>query len=192
MTRSASPKSKTSAAVALWQSAAAFAAYKHRHQLRKDARTPYFSHTARVAMTVACVFGCTDPVALAAAYLHDTIEDTTTDYDDLAREFGEEVAACVAALSKNMAMPEPVREPEYYARLAAGPWQSRLVKLADVFDNVCDLAMYPEAERAKQTRKSVARARHAVDLARGDVRHPEAGPVFKAALASVERLLKSA
>ncbi len=89
----------------LFQEAAAFAARAHRHQLRKDGRTPYVSHVVRVALTVTQVFWCDDPVVLAAALLHDTIEDTTTDYDDLAERFGKEVADCVAALTKNMTLP---------------------------------------------------------------------------------------
>jgi (p)ppGpp synthase/HD superfamily hydrolase len=52
-----------------------------------------------VALTVRQVFGVDDEVALAAALLHDTIEDATTDYDDLIEAFGREVAEAVAALT---------------------------------------------------------------------------------------------
>ncbi|MCH9010455.1 MAG: HD domain-containing protein [Chloroflexi bacterium] len=55
----------------LWQHAASFAARAHRNQVRNDERIPYFSHPARVAMTVAVRFGCGDETALAAAFLHD-------------------------------------------------------------------------------------------------------------------------
>ena len=122
----------------LWQRAASFAAHAHRGQIRKDDRTPYFAHCVRVAMTVRDVFGCADQVAIASAFLHDTIEDTTTDFDDLAERFGVEVATCVAALTKNPTMPEHVREPAYDAGLAAASWQARLIKLADVYDNFHD------------------------------------------------------
>lgn len=122
----------------VWQSAASFAAHAHRNQIRKDNRTPYFAHPVRVAFTVRDVFGCEDAVAIAAAFLHDTIEDTTTDYDDLFERFGAEVAGCVAALTKNPTLPEHVREPAYDAGLAAATWQARLVKLADVYDNFHD------------------------------------------------------
>ncbi|MFQ5873390.1 MAG: Lon protease family protein, partial [Dehalococcoidia bacterium] len=43
--------------------AAAFAAWAHAGQIRKDGRTPYFSHPVRVALTVALKFGCTDEIA---------------------------------------------------------------------------------------------------------------------------------
>lgn len=125
--------------VELWQQAASFAAWKHRHQLRKDGRTPYAAHPFRVAATVQTVFGCTDPVAIAAALLHDTIEDTLTDYDELHEKFGEPVADIVSSLTKNMALPDARREADYDGRLMGADWRARLIKLADVFDNSCDL-----------------------------------------------------
>src|SRR5262245_47291713 len=81
--------------------AVAFAARAHKPQLRKDGQTPYVSHVFRVCLIVRHVFGVSDPRVLTAAVLHDTIEDTTTDYDDVAARFGEEVASWVAALSKD-------------------------------------------------------------------------------------------
>src|ERR1051326_7002790 len=97
----------------LWQRAASLAARAHLHQVRKDGRTPYFAHPVRVALAVSGVFGCRDEAALAAALLHDTIEDSTIDYDDLRGEFGSPVADLVAALTKNAALPEREREREY-------------------------------------------------------------------------------
>jgi guanosine-3',5'-bis(diphosphate) 3'-pyrophosphohydrolase len=125
--------------VAVWQQAASFAAWKHRHQIRKDGRTPYITHPFRVAMTVRTVFGCDDPIAIAAALLHDTIEDTLTDYDELHDRFGTAIADIVAALTKNMALPDMKREADYDHRLAAADWRAKLVKLGDVFDNYSDL-----------------------------------------------------
>lgn len=121
-----------------WQAAASFAARAHQHQLRKDGRTPYVAHPVRVAMTVAFVFGCIDETVLAAALLHDTIEDTGTDYDDLEQAFGRDVAGIVAALTKNKALREPEREHEYDQRLAAAGWRAALIKLADCYDNLTD------------------------------------------------------
>src|SRR6478735_6818382 len=90
--------------------AAAFAARKHEHQKRKDGKTPYFSHPVRVCLVVRQVFGFDDPRMLAAALLHDTIEDTTTDYDDIVERFGPDVARWVAAVSKDSRMPFDERE----------------------------------------------------------------------------------
>src|SRR5690606_27204570 len=115
------------------------AARAHQGQTRKDGLTPYFSHSVRVALTLRQTFGCDDPIALAAAILHDTIEDTPADYDDIAEGFGSEIAGIVAALTKNMILPESEREPEYDARLSQADWRARLIKLADVYDNLSDM-----------------------------------------------------
>ena len=122
----------------IWQRATAFAASRHAGQLRKDNQTPYVSHVFRVAFTLRDLFGCDDPDALAAALLHDTIEDTRTDYDDIELAFGPRVADLVASLTKNQLLPEPEREVEYDRRLARADKLARLVKLADVYDNLCD------------------------------------------------------
>ncbi len=140
----------------LWHEAAAFAARAHRDQVRKDVRkTPYFSHPARVAMTLAVIFGCDDKTVLAAALLHDVIEDTTTDYDNLIEHFGKEVADIVACLSKDPRVVEPDRERLYDEQLAVGPWQARLVKLADVYDNLADA---PDDETRRRMLERLDRA----------------------------------
>jgi (p)ppGpp synthase/HD superfamily hydrolase len=154
----------------LWQAAASFAARAHQGQLRKDGATPYFAHPVRVAMTIRHVFGCDDDAAICAGFLHDTIEDTTTDYDDLHGAFGADVADIVAAMTKNMALPEKAREADYDRRLGAADWRARLVKLADVYDNWCDSRELSATSRRKLTDK-VARA---IALAEGDrAGHPE-------------------
>src|SRR5256885_16506317 len=85
--------------------AISFAARKHQGQLRKDDRTPYFAHPVRVMMIVRDRWGITDPEVLAAAGLHDTIEDTTTDYDDGTKRFGPRVAHPVPLLPKDNRLP---------------------------------------------------------------------------------------
>ena len=147
-----------------WMKAATFAAWKHRHQIRKDGKTPYIAHPFRVAMIVRETFGCDDAEVLAAALLHDTIEDTITDYDEIHLNFGEKVAMLVSALTKNMSMPEAQREDAYDRQLAAAPWEARLIKLADVFDNITD-APTPAMEA-----KARDKVRRAVALAENDTR----------------------
>jgi len=122
---------------ALWQEAAAFAANAHRYQIRNDKR-PYVSHCFRVAMTVNLIFGFDDTEVLAGALLHDTIEDCDVDYDDILDAFGRNVADYVAVMTKDMRLEETIREISYDKQLADGPWQGRLIKLADVYDNFTD------------------------------------------------------
>ena len=171
-------------AARLFQDAVAFAARAHRHQIRKDGRTPYVSHVVRVALTVTQVFGCDDPVVLAAALLHDTIEDTTTDYDDLAERFGAEVAGCVAALTKNMTLPEEEREREYDERLARADWRVRLVKLADTYDNFCDVETSLKGVPGHEKHKAYKKCLRAIALAAKDNE-----PAVRAAVAELKELI---
>jgi guanosine-3',5'-bis(diphosphate) 3'-pyrophosphohydrolase len=120
--------------------AASFAARAHRGQLRKDHETPYASHPFRVCLIVRTLFGYDDPHMLMAALLHDTIEDTNTDYDELAEKFGPEVAQWAATLSKDKRLPDEQREEAYLQALCAAPWQVQVCKLADVLDNLLDSA----------------------------------------------------
>lgn len=138
------------------------AARAHRDQWRKDGATPYVSHPVRVALTVALRFGVADEAVIAAALLHDVIEDTTIDYDDLAARFGTQVADLVAAVSKDPRVPEPERERRYDQQLADASWQARLIKLADVYDNLTDAI--DEASR----RKLADKADRAIALAAKD------------------------
>ena len=145
----------------LWQRAVDLASRRHAGQYRRNEVTPYAAHPVRVAMVVATVFGEQDERILAAAVLHDLIEDTTVDYDELVDHFDHELADWVAALSKDKRLPEDRREAEYDRQLAAAPWPVRLIKLADVYDNLCDC---DEAHRAA----AVDKARRALVLAAGD------------------------
>src|SRR5689334_2895677 len=134
--------------------AVAFAARAHRHQLRKDGQTPYASHPFRVCLVLRHVFGIDDAQVLTAAVLHDTVEDTTTDCDDLIERFGPDVARWVAALTKDKRFPDEERERAYAAALTAGGWQVQVCKLADVFDNLLDSGHFPPEKRRKTFSRS--------------------------------------
>jgi guanosine-3',5'-bis(diphosphate) 3'-pyrophosphohydrolase len=134
--------------------AISFAAYAHRHQFRKDGRTPYVAHPARVAFVVRQVFEISDPEVLAAAILHDVIEDTPHDFDDVADVVGEKVARWVALLTKDMRLRDPEREPAYRAALTSAPWQVVVAKLADVYDNLQDSTTMPHEKRVQNLRRA--------------------------------------
>jgi guanosine-3',5'-bis(diphosphate) 3'-pyrophosphohydrolase len=134
--------------------AVAFAARAHGGQLRKDGKTPYFSHVVRVCLIVRHVFGIDDADVLKAALLHDTLEDTTTDSDDLEEAFGGSVTQWVAALSKDKRLLEAVREKAYAEQLARGPWQVTVCKLADIYDNLMDSVHTKPAQQQKTFRNA--------------------------------------
>jgi guanosine-3',5'-bis(diphosphate) 3'-pyrophosphohydrolase len=167
--------------------AAAFAARAHRHQVRKDNETPYFSHPVRVCLVVRHVFGFDDPKILAAALLHDTIEDTTTDYDDVVEAFGPEVAKWVGVLSKDPRLPFGEREEAYCAALAAADWPAKVVKLADLYDNLGDCQHFTPNAR----RKTAAKARRYLAAVRDGLPPPgdAAVKLVEARLAELESSL---
>lgn len=152
----------------LWQEAVSFAARAHRHQIRRDDKTPYIAHCVRVTLTISQLFECHDESVLAAAVLHDTIEDTTTDFEDILHHFGPDVAKLVAAMTKNMALPEATREAAYDAQLASADWRARLIKLGDTYDNLCDVVTVPADKRDRRQRESRERALRAIELAKAD------------------------
>jgi (p)ppGpp synthase/HD superfamily hydrolase len=131
-----------------------FAARAHRHQLRKDGQTPYVAHVFRVCLILRHVFGIDDADSLMTAVLHDTIEDTNTDYDDVAEAFGDRIADGAAALSKDKRQPEGPREKKYKKTLAAAPPHIKLCKLADIFDNLMDSAHTSDKQRQRTCQRS--------------------------------------
>jgi guanosine-3',5'-bis(diphosphate) 3'-pyrophosphohydrolase len=133
--------------------AVSFAARAHDGQRRKDGKTPYVAHVMRVALIVRHKFGFDDPEMLKAALLHDTIEDTTTDFDDVAEHFSPAVASWAAALSKDKRLQEEPREKAYVAVLRSSPWQVQICKLADVYDNAIDSVNLGPEQRARTRRR---------------------------------------
>jgi guanosine-3',5'-bis(diphosphate) 3'-pyrophosphohydrolase len=129
--------------------ALSFAARAHQGQLRKDGRTPYAAHPSRVCLIVRQVFGFDDPEILAAAALHDTIEDTTTDYDDILEHFGSNVANWVRAMTKDKRLEEIDREKAYIEQLLQADWQVHIIKLADILDNSIDSKHMDAARKEK-------------------------------------------
>ncbi len=138
--------------------AVSFAARRHGRQMRKDRETPYIAHPMRVMFILSHVFGVEDAEVLAAGVLHDTIEDTTTDYDDVRKEFGDRVAMIVGALSKDKRLQEDRREADYFAALAKAPVEVKLCKLADTLDNMID------SGSLKDPSKTMAKAQHVINI----------------------------
>ena len=125
------------------------AARAHAGQYRKDGATPYVAHPLRVMAVLRHVFGIDDLRVLMAGVLHDTIEDTTVDRDDLIAWFGADVASYVAALSKDMRLAEEERERQYLQALVEAPVEVKLCKLADAYDNLADSSCRTEKARQR-------------------------------------------
>src|SRR5690242_21252771 len=92
--------------LALLLKALAFAAHKHRDQRRKDAEaSPYINHPIALAEVLAGEGGVTDIEVLAAALLHDTIEDTDTTIEELREQFGARIAGVVGEVTDDKDLP---------------------------------------------------------------------------------------
>ena len=90
------------------ESAQFFAKDKHKHMTRKDGITPYSVHLESVVSYLKSL-GVTDEDVLCTGWLHDTIEDTDTTFDDLYTRFGKKVAVLVSTLSKDRKLPKKER-----------------------------------------------------------------------------------
>src|ERR1700693_3494102 len=78
-----------------------FAAQRHTTQRRKGkAQEPYVNHVAEVAELVATATGGQDANLVAAAVLHDTVEDTATLPAELESVFNADIASLVAEVNE--------------------------------------------------------------------------------------------
>jgi (p)ppGpp synthase/HD superfamily hydrolase len=131
--------------------AIAFAAEQHGDQ-RRPTGVPYVEHLLEALEVLVVGAGVTDPDVLAAAILHDVIEDTHCTAADIAARFGPRVAELVGWVT----IPEPARGEDRWTvkqasllRLADAPRDAILVKLADRVSNVQTLRnLTPDRQRA--------------------------------------------
>jgi GTP diphosphokinase / guanosine-3',5'-bis(diphosphate) 3'-diphosphatase len=148
--------------------AVAFAAHKHRDQRRKNQEaSPYINHPIELA-TVLWEEGVRDPVVIAAALLHDTLEDTETTWQELRGEFDEEIADIVAEVTDTKWIKKEARKRLQVARAKHSSSAAKLVKLADKICNLRDVAAHPPAGWALERRRQYFEwAREVVDRVRG-------------------------
>lgn len=127
--------------------AVSFAAQKHRNQRRKDAEaTPYINHPIALATVLKEEGEVNDVAVLAAAILHDTIEDTETTADELRAVFGKTIAAIVLEVTDDKSLPKAERKRLQIEHAAAASHSAKLVKLADKICNLRDIAASPPAD----------------------------------------------
>ena len=131
-----------------------FAARKHREQRRKDEESsPYINHPISVSLLLAEIGGVSDPEVLAAAILHDTLEDTVTTADELEAAFGRRVRKIVEEVTddKSLAKAERKRLQIEHARSLSR--EAVLIKLGDKIANVLDVTHAPPANWSPERRK---------------------------------------
>lgn len=141
--------------------AVSFAARKHNAQLRKDRQTPYVAHPFRVALIMSNVFGIKDDAVITAAILHDAIEDTATDFDDIENEFSLQTAKLVSFLTKDKSKRRSERDEDYFKKLKESPDGVKLIKLADIYDNLADS---PSSNSLEHYLKTTKKAKKYIEL----------------------------
>ncbi|WP_240543658.1 HD domain-containing protein [Spirosoma foliorum] len=126
----------------LYQRAIKFATTKHvaENQLVPGSNLPYVVHLSNVAMEI-LVAAHYSPnfqldYAVQLALLHDTLEDTSATFDEIATEFGIEVAKGVSALTKNDALPKAEKMADSLRRIKELSTEVWAVKLADRITNL--------------------------------------------------------
>ncbi|MDO8307836.1 MAG: bifunctional (p)ppGpp synthetase/guanosine-3',5'-bis(diphosphate) 3'-pyrophosphohydrolase [Actinomycetota bacterium] len=132
------------------------AAYLHRDQTRRSGE-PYITHPLAVA-TILADLGMTAPT-LAAALLHDTVEDCGYALDALREDFGDEIAQLVDGVTKldrvrygEASAAETVRK---MVIAMARDIRVLVIKLADRLHNMRTLRWMPEDKQQKKARETL-------------------------------------
>jgi (p)ppGpp synthase/HD superfamily hydrolase len=117
-----------------------FAAEAHAGQTVPGTRLPYLLHVTSVAMEVIGAVRLEaerdEELAVQCALLHDVVEDTPKTLEQVRAAFGSAVAAGVAALSKDAALPKGEQLEDSLRRIREQPAAVWMVKLADRITNL--------------------------------------------------------
>lgn len=163
--------------------ALAFAAERHSRQRRKDVdASPYINHPIALANVLANEAGIDNAEVLAAAVLHDTLEDTETTVADLDAAFGPRICRIVLEVTDDKTLAKAVRKQLQIDLAPQLSHEAKLVKLADKICNLRDVATAPPVGWSLERRQAYFDwAKQVVDRIRGT--HPALEAIFDAAYA---------
>lgn len=138
--------------MSLVANAEAFARLRHAGQIRKGAASePYTVHLEEVAELVSSWGGA--EVEIAAAWLHDTVEDCPpTSLEELKLKFGSKVADLVAELTDDKSLPKDERKRLQTVNALKKSASACLVTLADKSSNVAAISHSPPADWSLERR----------------------------------------
>ena len=129
-----------------------FARERHSGQ-KRDNGDDYIVHPMRVAKLVDKYKGKNSSnreILLAAALLHDTLEDTYTSYRELTEKFGDYVASLVLELTTAKYACHYIGKAQYLAeKMTTMTSYALVIKLADRYDNICDLKSSTEEKKQR-------------------------------------------
>lgn len=135
--------------------ALAFAAAKHKDQRRKDVdASPYINHPISLANILCNEASITDIDVICAALLHDTVEDTDTEPEELEAGFGKAIHDIVMEVTDDKSLPKEVRKQRQIDHAAHLSDKAKLVKLADKIANLRDVADSPPPDWDLERRRN--------------------------------------
>lgn len=149
--------------------ALSFAANKHRTQTRKDAdNTPYINHPIALCSLLTETGKVTDHHVIAAALLHDTVEDTDATLEDIEDNFGVEIRRIVQEVTDDKSLPSPERKRLQIEHAASISHEAKLVKLVDKISNLQDMIDHPPVKWSlERKREYFDWAKAVIDQMRG-------------------------
>jgi len=121
----------------LLKKAKAFAEEAHRGQLRKNSDIPYITHPNRVAVRLKQA-GASDEL-VCAGYLHDVVEDTPVEIEDIKEKFGMKVAHFVAAHTEDKSKSWQERKQHTIDTIKNADKEVKYLIVADKLDNLLSL-----------------------------------------------------
>ena len=137
-----------------------FAREKHKGQMRKN-NTPveYITHPINVANLVKKYANNAENIddLVSSAYLHDTLEDTNTTYEELICNFGNIISNLVKELTNNDVLKKEMGKTKYLSMKMANMSENALIiKLCDRLDNVSSLYDTNKAFIDKYLRETIS------------------------------------
>ena len=139
----------------LVKEAESFARINHEGQTRKGiAREPYITHVQEVA-TLVRDFGGTD-IAIAAAWLHDVVEDCDPTIDEISKRFGAAVARVVLEVTDNKDLPKSARKQLQVESANHKSPEACLIKWADKTSNLLSIANSPPDWTSERKREYIS------------------------------------
>ncbi len=134
--------------------AAEAAAHWHSSQKRKGAAgEPYISHLIEVARLVAEATNGEEPHLVAAALLHDAVEDQNIPLSQIASMFGDDVAALVGEVTDDKSLPKAVRKRMQVEHAPHMSDRAKILKLADKISNVRAIGASPPPDWTMERRR---------------------------------------
>ena len=111
-----------------------FASIAHKGQFRKfPANVPYISHLVAVAQILSNAHYREE--VIIAGLLHDIIEDTHFNAEDIAEPFGNEALDLVIAVTETKSLPWKERKEKYLSQIEAASEEAKAISAADLFAN---------------------------------------------------------